>query len=145
MSHALVVYEPDPDLECDGARTLRLVERAVESMQSLRDRADFITAQAHDLIRLTNLERAKVEADLRKAHEDRAFVERQVRDAELALAGANLRLRESELARREAELAARQAEARAAAAEDRARDLASYLKKISQFLHLRLAIAEGDA
>ncbi|KQP24454.1 hypothetical protein ASF27_10075 [Methylobacterium sp. Leaf102] len=152
VSHALVLYEPAQEAECDGARTLRLVEQAVESMQALRERADYITAQAHDLIRLTNLERAQVEAELRKVREDKAAVERQMRDAEQALARANLRLREAELGRREAQVAAREAETRAVDAEARAVDaelreqgLASYLKKISAFLQVRLAVAEREA
>ncbi|NEU10623.1 hypothetical protein G3T14_00580 [Methylobacterium sp. BTF04] len=152
-TQVLTVYKPDAAdaaEECDGARTLRLVERAVESMQDLRVRADLISAQALDLIQLTHRERTQMQAELRQARADRATWELQARDAQRELADATLKIREISLARREAELAARhaqtraqEAQSRAEEAEGRARSLEFYLKKIGGFLQSRLVSAAG--
>jgi chromosome segregation ATPase len=157
LAQALAVYDPDVAEECDGARTLRLVERAVESMQDLRVRADLISAQALDLIQLTHRERTQMQADLRQARAERATWETQAQDAQRDLADATLKIREITLARREAELAARhahtqaqeaqsraqEAQSRAQEAEARARSLEFYLKKIGGFLQSRLVSAAG--
>ncbi|TXM73019.1 hypothetical protein FV218_12200 [Methylobacterium sp. WL69] len=137
-STALVLYGFEDVQECDGARTLQLVERAVDSMRALRARADYISAQSLDLIHLTQRERLQMQAELRRAREEAASFQRQAEDAMAAFAKANLRLREAELSRREAELATQRAHARAEAAETRTRSLELYLKKISRYLSERL-------
>ncbi|MCJ2079849.1 hypothetical protein [Methylobacterium sp. J-090] len=137
-SQALVLYEPEAMQECDGARTLRLVERAVDAMQELRERADLISAQSQDLIRLTQGERLQMRAQLKSALEETATYRQQVQEAKQALAEATLRIREAELSRREAELQAHKTLARAVNAETRTRSLELYLKKISSFLQERL-------
>ncbi|WP_238185014.1 hypothetical protein [Methylobacterium trifolii] len=141
-SQALVPYEPEDAQECDGARTLRLVERAVDSMQALRVHADHISAQSLDLIRLTQRERFRMQAELRRAREAAVSFQQQARDAQGALEEAVLRIREADLGRREAELMAHQARDRADAAETRLRSLEFYLKKISNFLQLRLVSSD---
>lgn len=138
-SNALVLYESDDAQDCDGARTLRLVEHAVDAMQALRARADLISAQSLDLIRLTQSERLQMRSELAGARETAADFQRQAREAKQALAEANLRIREAELGRREAELRAHQAFARAVDAETRMRSLEFYLKKISRYLQTNLA------
>ena len=130
-STALVLYGFEDVQECDGARTLQLVERAVDSMRALRARADYISAQSLDLIHLTQRERLQMQAELRRAREEAASFQRQAEDAMAAFAKANLRLRE-------AELATQRAHARAEAAETRTRSLELYLKKISRYLSERL-------
>lgn len=140
-SQALVLYEADDAQECDGARTLRLVERAVDAMQELRDRADLISAQSLDLIRLTQCERLQMRSELRSAREEAAAFQRLAGDAKKALAEATLRIREAERGRREAELTAQRERARAEDAETRMRSLEFYIKKISSFLQTRLVSA----
>lgn len=130
-STALVLYGSDDVQECDGARTLQLVERAVDSMRALRARADHISAQSLDLIRLTQRERLQMQTELRRAREEAASFQQQAQDAMAAFTKANLRLRE-------AELATQRAHARAEAAETRTRSLELYLKKISRYLSERL-------
>ncbi|MBX9931611.1 MAG: hypothetical protein K2Y56_08750 [Methylobacterium sp.] len=137
-SKALVVSASDRAEDCDGARTLQLVEHAVESMQELRARAEHISARASDLIRLTHRERAQLQAELSKAREDARQWERRAEDAERALAQVSLELREADLARREAEMATQLADTRAEDAEARAGKLEFYLKKIDGYLQARL-------